>query len=155
MLGKMMRKRRRVHLVKRKILSTGVFLLIAFLTSSWAADVLGNWIVRAGKLGMSDAVFSFKVNGAELTGTVADAEGETAIREGKIDGDDISFVVIRSVLGNEMKLVYKGKVELNEIKFVREVEGGKGLPQEFIAKREFPRNGDIPVQPARIKQNKP
>ena len=79
---------------------------------------------------------------------MANAQGETAIREGKINGDEISFVVIRSVLGNEMKLVYTGKVALNEIKFMRAVDGGMGEPQEFIAKREFPRDGDIPVRPS-------
>ena len=142
--------------MKSKILSIGPFLVLALLTSAWAADILGNWIVKVqGRQGGVETVFSFIVSGTELTGTVANAQGETAIREGKINGDEISFVVIRSVLGNNMRLVYKGKVALNEIKFVREVEGGMGQPQEFIAKREFPRDGDIPVQPARLKPSRP
>ena len=50
-----------------------------------------------------ETIFSFKVNGTELTGTVTNAQGKTVIREGKINGDEISFVVIRSVGGNEKK----------------------------------------------------
>jgi hypothetical protein len=96
---------------------------------------------------LGETVFSFKVDGAKLTGIVSDPQGETAISEGKIDGDEISFVVMRSFGGNEVKLAYKGKVDLNEIKFTCEVQGAKGQRQEFVAKREFQRNnGFLPVR---------
>jgi hypothetical protein len=155
--------------MKNKILSIAVFLLLTLLTSAWAGDllVLGNWILpgnwiskEIGRQGTVETVFSFKVNGTDLTGTVADAEGKTAIREGRISGDEISFVVMRSVGGNERKLAYKGQVSLNEIRFTLEVQGQKGQPLEFIAKRESPlpfqrvfpggrefqRDGDVPLQ---------
>ena len=143
--------------MKNKIPSIGAFLLLTLLTSAWAADILGNWIAqgltweigsrrKSGRQGTVETVFSFKVNGTELTGTVANAQGETSIREGRINGDEISFVVIRSVGGNERKLAYKGQVSLNEIRFTLEVQGLKGQPLEFIAKREFQRHGDIPLQ---------
>ena len=139
--------------MKSKIISIGAFLLLALPTSAWAADILGNWIAKVqGRQSVNlsappilgETVFSFKVNGAELTGKVSDPQGETAISEGKINGDEISFVVASSLGGNKLKLVYKGKVSLNEIKFTREEQGGTGQPQEFIAKREFQRNGDVP-----------
>jgi hypothetical protein len=99
---------------------------------------------------LGETIFSFKVDGTKSTGTVSNPQGETAISDGKMDGDEISFVVvIRSFGGNERKLIYKGKVGLNEIKFTREVEGGMRQPQEFIARREFQRNGDLPVQKIR------
>jgi hypothetical protein len=79
-----------------------------------------------------------------LLGTVSNPQGETAISQGKINGDEISFV-IRNLGGNETKLVYKGKIAGDEIKFTREVQGG-GQRQEFIAKREFQRNGDVPLK---------
>ncbi len=150
--------------MRSNILSIGAVVLLALLTSVWAADIFGTWIAP-GTLheslrtqsnltnvwfeAMVETVFSFKVNGTELTGTVADAEGKTPIREGKINGDEISFVVIHSVGGNERKLAYKGQVFLNEIRFTAIVQGLKGQPLEFVAKREFPRHGDIPVQPVR------
>jgi hypothetical protein len=146
--------------MKSKILSIGAVVLLAMLTPIWAADIFGSWIAK-GTLHESfrtqsnltnawvETVFNFKANGTELTGTVTDADGKTAIREGKINGDEISFVVIHSVGGNERKLAYKGQVSLNEIRFTVEGQGLKGQLQEFIAKREFPRHGDIPVQPVR------
>lgn len=133
--------------MKNKILSIGAVVLMALPTSVWAADIIGKWITQApGGQWTVETVFSFKVNGTKLTGTVSNPQGETAISEGKIEGDEISFIVIRRFGGNTMKLIYKGKVGLNEIKFTREVEGGIGQSEEFIAKREFPRNGDVPVR---------
>ena len=44
-----------------------------------------------------------------------------------------------------MRLVYKGIVAGDEIKFTQEIQG-EGPPQEFVAKREFQRNGDIPLR---------
>ncbi|MGD0102079.1 MAG: hypothetical protein ABSC60_17205, partial [Acidobacteriota bacterium] len=99
----------------------------------------------------------FKVDGAKLTGTMQGAQGEPAeITEGKVDGDNISFVVVRNMGGNEMKITYKGKVSGDEFKFTREFQappgggmggpggGGGGMgggrgpggpPQEMTAKR--------------------
>jgi hypothetical protein len=134
-----------VHLTKRKTLSIGAVFLLPLLTSAWAADIIGKWFaqVPAGQ-GTVQTVFTFRMNGTNLLGTVSNPQGETAINEGKINGDEISFSVIRNLGGKEMQLVYKGKVAGDEIKFTREVQGG-GQPEEFIAKREFQRNGDIPV----------
>lgn len=134
--------------MKNKILSIGAVILLALQTSIWAADIIGKWIAKipSGR-GTFETVFSFRVYGTELVGTVSSFQGETAISEGKINGEEISFVVIRSFGRNEMKRVYKGKVVGDEIKFTREVQGGMGKPQEFIAKREFQRNGDVPLRP--------
>ncbi len=136
--------------MKNKILSIGMVVLLALLASVWAADIFGRWIARIpNRQGTVETVFSFKADGTTLIGTVSDPKGEIAIKEGKINGDEISFVVIRSVGGSETKLVYKGKVAEDEIKFTREMQDGKGQPQEFIAKKEFQRNGDVPRRPYR------
>jgi hypothetical protein len=144
--------------MKSKILSIVAVVLLALLTLVRAADIFGNWIVEGPSLMLADkvsgmqvpgeTVFSFKVNGTELTGKVSDPQGETAIREGKINGDEISFIVIRSDGGKQRKLAYAGQASLNEIRFTLEVQGLEGQPLEFIAKREFPRHGDIPLQMA-------
>ena len=132
--------------MKTRILSIVAIALVAMLASAWAADVAGKWVAQIpGRQGTpTETTFNFKVDGDKLTGTMSNPQGETAISEGKINGNEISFVVIRNIGGNEMKLAYKGKVAGDEIKFTCELQGG-GQPQEFIAKREFQRNGDIPV----------
>ena len=67
-----------------------------------------------------------------LTGTVSSPRGESPISDGKVDGDNISFSVIRNFGGNEIKFLYKGKVSGNEIKFT--VEAGE-RSFEMTAKR--------------------
>lgn len=59
--------------------------------------------------------------------------GETEISEGKINGDEISFVVVRTMMNNEIKILYKGKVAGDEIKFTREFQGGMGGPPPGMA----------------------
>lgn len=152
--------------MKRKIFSIGVFSFLALQPAAWAADILGNWIAsyvptpfEAAKsqveLRLGETIFSFKVDGTKLTGTVSDPQGETAIREGTINGDKISFVVILGVGGNERKVRYKGQVFLNEIRFTLEVQGMEDQPLEFIAKREFPRHGDLPLRSISVPVERP
>ena len=132
--------------MKTKIPLIRMVAVLAFFTSAWGADIFGRWIAKTeGRQGTVETIFNFKAEGTTLTGTVSSRQGETAISEGKIEGDDISFVVIRNSRGNQRKLLYKGKVSGDEIKFTRETEGATGQPREFIAKREFQRDGDIPV----------
>jgi len=132
--------------MKNKILWMAAFTLLACLSSGWAADLAGSWIAKiSGRQGIVETFFDFKVDGTVLTGTVSDPRGKTTISAGIINGDEISFFVIRNRNGREEKLKYKGKVSDDEIKFTRE-SGDRGQPQEFVAKREFLRNGDIPLQ---------
>ncbi len=66
----------------------------------------------------------FKVDGGKVTGNTSNQMmGETPISEGKIEGDDLTFVVNASFNGNAFKLSYKGKVSGNEIKLTLQVPG--------------------------------
>ena len=134
--------------MKSKILSIGTVISLALLTSLWAADILGNWIVKRPRYAMlGETIFSFKEDGTKLTGKVTDPQGEASISEGKINGDAISFAVVRRVGGKEKKLLYEGKVSRNEIKFTCEVQGETGQPEEFTAEREFLRDNDYILRP--------
>jgi hypothetical protein len=116
---------RRINHMKIKILLVGAAALLVLLASAWAADVTGKWVAQVqGRQGMSENTFSFKVEGTSLTGTLTNPQGETAITEGKVSGDEISFVIVRKFGENEMKILYKGKVAGDEIKFTREFQGG-------------------------------
>lgn len=94
-----------------------LFLLAAF--SAVAADVNGKWVsemkTRDGQVRTS--TFEFKADGEKLTGTVSGARGSAEISEGKISGDDISFVVARKFQDREFRMQYKGKVTGDEIHF--------------------------------------
>lgn len=120
----------------RMMLFLAAFLL-AGLTVVWAADVNGKWVAQVpGRGGQTrETTFNFKAEGAKLTGTVSGMQGDQPISDGKISGDDISFVVVANFQGNEIRLLYKGKVAGDEIKMTRTREGGDQPGQEFVAKR--------------------
>jgi hypothetical protein len=108
-------------------------------TVVWAVDVTGKWTAQVpGRDGQTqETTINLKVEGGKLTGTIAGQQGETAIADGKITGDEISFTVTRERQGNTIKQLFKGKVAGDEIKFTRSTEGGQGNrpPVEFTAKR--------------------
>jgi hypothetical protein len=142
--------------MKYKVLLIGAIALLGLVTATWAADVSGKWVAEMqGRQGPTQTTFDFKVEGAKLTGTVTNPRGENPISEGKIDGNNISFVVVIKFNQNEMKQLYKGVFSGDEIKFTREMQGGMmggpgggapgggpggpgggaPKPMEFVAKR--------------------
>jgi len=119
--------------MKTRVLLLGAVVLLALTVSALAADVAGKWSAQMpGRDGSTtETVWNFKVDGTTLTGTVTSPQGETAITEGKVNGDEISFVVVRKMGEMEMKMTWKGKVSGDEIKFTREMAmppGGFGGP---------------------------
>ena len=114
-------------------------LLGVFAVAAVAADVAGKWTAEApGRDGNAVTnTFVFKVDGAKLTGTLDNGNGAVEIADGKVDGDNISFHVVRNFGGNEIKIAFKGKVSGSEIKFTRSIEGFDGAPPpvEFTAKK--------------------
>src|SRR6059036_3746341 len=87
-------------------------LMALFAMTAVAADVNGKWLADVfNRLGGSqETTFTFKVEGAKLTGTVGVRMAPREITDGKVNGDQISFAVIDKVRNLELKTVYKGKV---------------------------------------------
>ena len=111
--------------------------LLAGITVAFAGDITGKWVAQVpGREGQTrETTFNFKAEGAKLTGTVSGMQGDNPISDGKIAGDDISFTVVANFGGNEVKMLYKGKVAGEEIKLTRTREGSDRPPAEFTAKR--------------------
>jgi autotransporter translocation and assembly factor TamB len=107
------------------------------VTSALAADVSGKWTAQMpGRQGNTmEVTFNFKADGNTLTGTVSNPRGEAEIKDGKIDGDNISFTQTFDRGGNSMTIVYKGKVNGDTIEFTRSMQGREGQGQPFTAKR--------------------
>ena len=91
----------------------------ALTAVSFAADVTGKWVAQVpGRDGQPrEQTITLKAEGEKLTGTVSGRQSDTPIQDGKISGDDISFVVVRNFGGNEVRQTYKGKIVGSEIKF--------------------------------------
>jgi alpha-N-arabinofuranosidase len=108
---------------------------------TFAADVTGTWKSEFdSQIGRQKYTFTFKQDGAKLTGKAnseaGDRKREAELKEGKVDGDTISFVEMLSIQDNEIRITYTGKLstDRNEIKFTREV--GEFAKTEIVAKRE-------------------
>ncbi len=120
----------------RIILIVSVVLLC--LVPALAADISGKWttVITTG-IGEMNYTFDFKVVGEKLTGKAVMSMGggssESALTEGTVKGNDISFVETLKVQGQELRCEYKGKISGDEIRGSRQV-GSYGT-EDFIAKR--------------------
>lgn len=84
-----------------------------------------------------ETVFKLKAEGEKLTGTVSGRNNDTAIEEGKIKGDEVSFQVTREFNGNKMVIKYTGKVSGDTITGKSESQrDGQPTSRDWVAKRE-------------------
>jgi hypothetical protein len=90
-----------------------------------AADASGTWKASIETPnGTMENTFTFKVDGDKLTGTITMGQmGEGPISEGKVDGENVSFAVVREFNGNQFRINYKGKVSGDDMKLSGEVVG--------------------------------
>ncbi len=95
-----------------------VLLWIALAVAAFAADISGKWQWQMpGTASRTPYILTLKQDGASLTGALNTGESETPIRDGKVNGDRVSFVVARSFGNREMALTYSGRVIGDEIVF--------------------------------------
>jgi hypothetical protein len=130
-------------MTKKLLFVLTILLVVAF--AAMAADVTGKWVYeQAGRGGgnPTQVTLNLKANGSTLTGSmVRPGRGgdpmESAISEGKIDGDNISFKVTMQMGGNSMTTEYTGAISGNELKLKITRPGRDGAPQvtEATAKR--------------------
>jgi len=80
-----------------------------------AADINGKWRAEFSTPDGTQRTntFTFKVEGENVTGTVAGSQDETPIKNGKLSGDSLNFTAERP-FGT---FTYKGKIKGDEIRF--------------------------------------
>jgi hypothetical protein len=113
---------------------------VAFLCAppARAADATGKWKAEfESQVGVQKYTYDLKVEGAKVTGKASfermGQKGEADLLEGKVTGDDISFVEKLDFQGSQISITYTGKLAGDEIKFTRKV--GDFATEEFVAKR--------------------
>lgn len=109
------------------LFSAGLLLLAGFAA---AADIDGKWVGEIVGQGMK-IEFTFKAEGTTLTGVHIVNGQETPIKDGKIEGNNISFTVTLD-FGGETKIPHKGTISGDEIKMTYEM---MGQPGEILVKR--------------------
>lgn len=117
--------------MKKKKLLSGLCILLVVPAFVLAADISGKWKGEApGSEGNVELILTFKVEGTKLTGTLDNPEvGSADIKDGKVEGEAVSFHLDRNVNGMDMKIIWKGTISgEDEIKFKRtwEMRGGFG-----------------------------
>jgi hypothetical protein len=88
-----------------------------------AADITGKWTAAFDtQIGEQKYTYTFQVKGSELTGTAASELATTTIRNGKVDGDTVTFVEPLDFMGMLLEITYTGKiVSDDQIDFTRKV----------------------------------
>ena len=95
------------------------------------------WSVGAQNDDTRQATLKLKLDGDKLTGTISGRNNETAITQAKLNGDEISFEVVRERDGNKFSQNYRGKVSGDTIKGKMEFgRDGESRSRDWEAKRE-------------------
>jgi hypothetical protein len=104
------------------------------------ASVAGKWTAEFDSgVGHQNYTYDFKVDGDKLSGkasrSVDDAKTDTDITEGKVSGNDISFVEMLKIPDQDqaIRIQYTGKVAGDEIQLTRAV--GEFATNNIVAKR--------------------
>lgn len=130
--------------------ASNLLALAAFLAqAALAAEVAGNWLwvtpARNGGVA-KESILSLKTSGSTLTGKISapGPEGtpvDTGISDGKVEGDSVSFSVVREANGTATTNRYSGKVEgdtlVGKIEFTR---NGKPASRDWAAKNNGSRS---------------
>lgn len=119
------------------LLICGLIGLVA--SAAHAVDVTGQWRAEfESPVGQQRYLYTLKQDGTNLTGKAAvevgDQKREADLKQGRVEGEKVSFVEMLSFGDNEIRVVYTGTVQGNEIKFTREV--GDMAREEIVARRE-------------------
>lgn len=118
--------------MKRALILAG--LLLAPLLAQ--ADISGTFEATFDtQIGEQSYTYEFTVDGMELTGMAKSANGETEITDGKIEGDQVTFVENLNYQGMPLVITYTGTiVSDDEIEFTRDVAGLAN--EELVATRK-------------------
>ena len=100
-----------------------------------AVDITGKWTADFDtQIGVQKYTYTFQVKGSELTGTAASELATTVIKNGKVDGDTVSFVEPLDFMGMLLEISYTGKiVSEDQIDFTRQV--ADVATEKLVAKR--------------------
>jgi hypothetical protein len=105
----------------RRVISLTV-LALAFIGAVWAAGAAGKWTATFNtQVGEQKYTWDLKAAGSKLTGTYTSSNGNGEIVDGKIEGDDLSWVENLKFQDMDLRIQYKAKLSGDELKISRNV----------------------------------
>jgi hypothetical protein len=119
----------------RRCLAAGALLALSAVLLL-AADAAGTWKGSFDFNGTTVALtFNLKTSGDQVSGTIDGLPTEAAeIKDGKVDGDSITFWSTTAYQGNPVKLVCHGKISGDQITFTLATDDGS-WSTDIVAKR--------------------
>ena len=125
----------------KRLLTTAMLLAIAFVASpAFAADdATGTWKWTSMFNNNSiESTLKLKQDGEKLTGVYVGRNNmETAIEDGSVKGDAVSFKIVREINGNKFTMKYSGTLSADTIKGKSEFEReGQPMSRDWEAKRQ-------------------
>jgi hypothetical protein len=122
-------------MTRRQLFVLVLLVLAASAGSAMAADITGKWTASFDtQIGVQNYTYEFAVKDGVLTGKAKSENGETALQNGKVEGDTVTFVENLQFQGMDIRIEYKGKItSADEIKFTRQV--GDFATEQLVAKR--------------------
>src|SRR3954463_11371296 len=89
-----------------------IAVLLAGSARAMAADITGNWKATFDtQIGTQNYTYQFVVKDKTLTGKIeSDMGSKGEIHQGKVDGDQVSFVETFNYQGMDITITYTGKV---------------------------------------------
>ena len=113
-------------------------IVIAILFASlavYAADAAGTWrVAYSTENGLPrEATLNLKVEGDRLSGAWSSDRGLALIENGKINGGDIRFDLVRKANYDEIPVHFKGRIEGETMKLT--MQFGQRKPVEITARK--------------------
>ena len=100
-------------------------LLLVLATLLYCADATGKWKGSLDAGGETHELnFDLKASGNTLTGAFNAVGQPSEIKDGRIQGDTVSFWAMAEYQGQPIKLVFKGQVLESEIHFTMGLDDG-------------------------------
>lgn len=126
----------------------------AFLAQiGFAADVTGRWVaethVQNGET--RETTVALKQEGEKLTGYMTARRQSTEISDGRVEGDQISFDIVRDNFGEERRTHYSGTVNGETLRL--QMPGSGGRPGETLMAKHVSSEVPAPLPAAPPKIN--
>ena len=87
-------------------------IVTAPLLSQEPANVAGKWeMTNETPRGTQTSTFTFEQEENVLTGTVATQRGETPINSGSVEGNVVTFTIVRGMGDRSMEITYSGTLD--------------------------------------------
>ncbi len=116
-------------------------------------NVTGSWnAVFDSQVGQQKYTYSLQQEGTKLMGKAAsevrERKREAELKDGKVDGNKVSFVEMMDYEGQEIRISYTGTISGSEMKLTRVV--GDFASEDIVAKREGGAPAERPAASAQV-----